>query len=73
MGTFARLIEDQAPQRDLPAITAEVLVGGIYEAIFRRIADGRVADLPALVPDLIELTLLPYVGAEDARRLRQAA
>jgi AcrR family transcriptional regulator len=73
MGTFARLIEDQAPQRDLPAITAEVLVGGIYEAIFRRIADGRVADLPALVPDLIELTLLPYVGAEDARRLRAAA
>ena len=73
MGTFARLIEDQAPQRDLPPITAEVLVGGIYEAIFRRIADGRVADLPALVPDLIELTLLPYVGAEHARRLRQAA
>ena len=42
-----------------------MLVGGIYEAIFRRIAAGRVADLPALVPDLIELTLLPYVGGGD--------
>ena len=50
-----------------------MLVGGIYEAIFRRIADGRLADLPALAPDLIELTLLPYVGAETARRLRAAA
>ena len=81
MEAFARLIENDAPARGggppVPAPTAEMIVGGVYEVIFRRIAAGRVADLPALVPDLIEFALLPYVGAEAAadvaRRVRAAA
>ena len=70
MGAFARLIEDNAPPRGpgvaLPAITAEMIVGGVYDTIFRRLAAGRVAELPGLVPDVIELALLPYVGPERA-------
>lgn len=70
MGAFARLIEENAPPQGpgaaLPAITAEMIVGGVYETIFRRIAAGRVAELPVLVPDVIELALLPYVGPERA-------
>ena len=68
MEAFARLLDDDAPPvTDLPAITSEVIVGGIYETIYRRIAGGRVAELPALVPDLVELALLPYVGEAAAR------
>jgi hypothetical protein len=78
MAAFSHLIEDNAPMvagsAQLPALTAETIVGGVYETIFRRIAAGRVAELPALLPDLIESALLPYVGpraaADQAARLR---
>jgi AcrR family transcriptional regulator len=78
MAAFAQVIEDNAPMvpgsHALPALTAETIVGGVYETIFRRISAGRVQQLPALLPDLIESALLPYVGpraaAAHARRLR---
>lgn len=78
MAAFVKVIEDNATMvpgsRSLPALTAETIVGGVYETIFRRIVSGRVQELPALLPDLIELALLPYVGpraaAAHARRLR---
>jgi AcrR family transcriptional regulator len=78
MAAFAQVIEDNAPMvpgsQALPALTAETIVGGVYETIFRRIAAGRVHELPALLPDLIESALLPYGGpraaAAHARRLR---
>lgn len=78
MASFSQLIEDHAPAlaggHRLPALTAETIVGGVYETIFRRIAAGRLQELPALLPDLIESALLPYVGpraaAAHARRLR---
>jgi AcrR family transcriptional regulator len=78
MAAFSRLIDDNAPMvagsHQLPALTAETIVGGVYETIFRRIAAGRVEELPALLPDLIESARLPYVGpraaAAHARRLR---
>ena len=47
MAAFSHLIEDNAPMvagsHTLPALTAETIVGGVYETIFRRIAAGRVA------------------------------
>jgi AcrR family transcriptional regulator len=80
MASFSQLLEDHAPMvaggRRLPVLTAETIVGGVYETIFRRIAAGRVDELPALLPDLIETALLPYVGPLDAaahaHRLRTA-
>jgi AcrR family transcriptional regulator len=80
MAAFAQLIEDNAPATEgghpLPVLTAETIVGGVYELIFRRIAAGRVDELPAMLPDLIESALLPYLGlaaaADHARRLRGA-
>jgi AcrR family transcriptional regulator len=80
MAAFARLLDDNAPlvpgSEALPELTAETIVGGVYAAIFRRISAGRVEELRALLPDLIESALLPYVGrraaAAHARRLRAA-
>jgi AcrR family transcriptional regulator len=81
MGAFAAVIEEHSralPDAGrLPALTAETIVGGIYETLFRRISDGRVAELPSLHPDLIEAALLPYLGAPaaaaHARRVRDDA
>jgi AcrR family transcriptional regulator len=78
MAAFSQLIDENAPMvagsNQLPVLTAETIVGGVYETIFRRIAAGRLDEVPALLPDLIESALLPYVGpraaAAHARRLR---
>jgi hypothetical protein len=71
MAAFAKLI-DQAAAAELrkselpPALTAETLVGGIYEVVYARVLQGRGSQLPALLPDLLFSVLLPYVGHETA-------
>jgi AcrR family transcriptional regulator len=81
MGEFAKLIDDNAkllPRRPkLPALAAEAIVGGVYEAVFRRVAAREPERLPELLPDVIELALMPYVGEKQAvalaRSLRERA
>lgn len=60
---------EHAGARPLPAATEETLVGGIVSLIVREISAGRAEKLEELLPDLVELTLSPYVGAEEAERL----
>jgi AcrR family transcriptional regulator len=75
MGSFASMIEENAREllnRPPPsAITAETVVGGIYDVIFTRIRQGDVRRLPELVPDLVYSALLPYVGPADAEGARR--
>jgi AcrR family transcriptional regulator len=60
-----------------PEITAEVVVGGVFEVIYNRVLRGEIRSLPSLLPDLVYCALLPYVGAASAatahRRLKAAA
>lgn len=56
-------------ERPLPEATEETLVGGVVSLIVREISAGRTEQLEALLPDLVELTLAPYVGTEEAERL----
>jgi AcrR family transcriptional regulator len=51
----------------LPDVTEETLVGGIFSLIVREIIAGRTEQLEDLLPDLVELTLTPYVGSEEAK------
>jgi len=51
---------------DLPGITEHVLVAGIAGVISGRLIKGEAQHLPALAPELVELTLSPYLGAEAA-------
>ena len=60
---------EHAGSRPLPEATEETLVGGIVSLIVRELSAGRAAKLEELLPDLVELTLAPYVGAEEAERL----
>ena len=56
-------------ERPLPEATEATLVGGIVSLIVREINGGRTEKLEELLPDLIELILAPYLGAEEAAKL----
>jgi AcrR family transcriptional regulator len=49
--------------------TEEALVGGMVSLIARRIVAGQTAELESLLPDLVEFTLAPYVGNDEAARI----
>jgi AcrR family transcriptional regulator len=80
MQAFAELIEHNA--RELlddtapPSLTAETVVGGIYEVVYTRVLRGEIRDLPDLLPDLTYSSLLPYLGpgaaAAERDRLLEA-
>jgi AcrR family transcriptional regulator len=65
-----RLGRDDEPP--LPEVTEETLVGGVVSLIVREIVAGRTEQLGDLLPDLVELTLTPYLGAGEASRLARA-
>jgi AcrR family transcriptional regulator len=63
---------EHSGERPLPEATEETVVGGILSLIVMELSAGRAKDLEKLLPDLVELTLAPYLGAEEAERLARA-
>ena len=53
---------------DLPETLEETIVGGIFWIIYQRIVMGQVEEIEQLLPELVEFSLTPYIGAEAARR-----
>jgi AcrR family transcriptional regulator len=53
----------------LSPTTEEALVGGMMSLISRRIIAGKAAELEALLPDLVEFTLTPYLGSAEAVKI----
>jgi AcrR family transcriptional regulator len=51
-----------------PELTAETVIGGIYEVIYARVLQGRTTELPQLLPDLAYSLMLPYLGHDAAER-----
>ena len=74
MRSFAELMERTGSAREGPrlasALTAETLVGGLYEVVYTRVLRGESGELPGLLPDLVYSALLPYLGPEAAARER---
>ena len=74
MQAFAALIHSKAEEllegKIPPPLTAETVVGGIYEVVYTRVLRGEIQELPRLLPDLIYSSLLPYLGVEAAREER---
>jgi AcrR family transcriptional regulator len=70
MGAFATLISENAREigtpLDPPPLTAETIVGGIYEVVYTRIVRGDIRQLPDLLADLLYPALLPYEGKDAA-------
>ena len=73
---FAEILKAGRPQhggaRPLPEATEETVIGGIVSLIVREISSGRAERLEELLPDLVELTLAPYLGNEEAERLARS-
>jgi len=57
----------------LPPSTEDSLLGGIISLTTRSILAGEASELPSLLPDLVEFTLSPYLGAEEAAKLAVGA
>ncbi|HEY5815007.1 MAG TPA: TetR/AcrR family transcriptional regulator [Solirubrobacterales bacterium] len=53
----------------LSPTTEEALVGGMVSLISRRIIAGKTEELEELLPDLVEFTLTPYLGSEEAAEI----
>jgi AcrR family transcriptional regulator len=50
----------------VPSLTAEMVVGGVYEVIYSHVICDRTQELPALLPELLHGLLLPFAGVEIA-------
>jgi AcrR family transcriptional regulator len=53
-------------------VRTEALAGGLSRLTAIKVNGGEATELPALLPDLVELFLRPYLGAEEAIRVAQA-
>ena len=53
----------------LPASTEDSLLGGAISLATRSILTGKTEQLPQLLPNLVEFTLSPYLGAKSAASL----
>lgn len=52
----------------LPATLEETIVGGIFWIVYQQIIMARTEQIEALLPELVEFALTPYLGAEAAQR-----
>jgi AcrR family transcriptional regulator len=70
--TFADMLRSAAAQledaRHPPDLTAQAVVGGIFEVVASRVIGGESRTLPALAPHIAYFVLQPYIGDEAARR-----
>lgn len=55
-------------EQDLPGFTGISMVGGLSEILYREIVGGAAAELPQLVPELMYMSVLPFLGADAAAR-----
>lgn len=70
MSAFIDLIDSARGEltdpESVPRTEAEAIVGAIYGAAVAGMQEGGIEKLPALVPQLLYLAVLPYFGAEAA-------
>ena len=53
---------------NLPSTLEETIIGGIFWIIYQRIIMGQAEQIEELLPELVEFSLTPYLGAEAAKR-----
>jgi AcrR family transcriptional regulator len=72
VGAFARLL---VPGAELthgqvpPAVTVDAIAGGLFELALQYALEGRIAELPELVPTATYIALTPFVGGEEAAQI----
>jgi hypothetical protein len=69
IGRLAGFLRVKAPaDQRLPGATDEALVAGIVGLVGDHLRIGRLDRLEELRPELVLLTLLPYLGFDEAKR-----
>jgi hypothetical protein len=69
IGRLAGFLRARAPIRDrLPGATDEALVAGMVGLVGDHLRIGRTDRLEELRPELVLLTLLPYLGFSEAQK-----
>jgi hypothetical protein len=69
IGRLAGFLRVKAPADDrLPGATDEALVAGVVGLVGDHLRIGRLDRLQELRPELVLLTLLPYLGFAEAKR-----
>jgi AcrR family transcriptional regulator len=64
-----RIGREESPHgEDLPETLEETIIGGMFWVIYQRIVLGETDQIEALLPDLVDFALTPYIGAESAQR-----
>lgn len=58
---------------EMPAGLEAALAGGIAWLVHQRLVRDEIDELKALLPEMIQLMLTPYVGEEEARSAARAA
>lgn len=52
-----------------PEVLSLVIAGGIYEVLAKHHREGRLDELPAALPGIVFITVAPFFGVEEARRV----
>lgn len=66
---FSELLRAESPPDNRrPRSTEQALVGGVATTFADHARGDTLSELPAALPELVEFMLLPYVGAEEAKR-----
>jgi AcrR family transcriptional regulator len=61
----------ESPRVECPQLTAEGLVGAVLSILYKRLLARDPEPLSSLLPDLMSLLVLPYLGPAAARRERR--
>ncbi len=74
MQLVAETLRPEPPPSELDMeVRDQALIGGLATLIVRRLNAGAADRLPELLPDLVELSLAPFLGREEAQRLARPA
>ena len=57
---------------ELPEALEEAVVGGVFWIVYQRLTGDTEEAVTALLPELVEFALVPYLGAEAAREAAAA-
>lgn len=56
----------------LPEAMEEAIVGGVFWIVYQRLSSAADGEIKLMLPELVEFTLVPYLGAEAAREVAVA-
>lgn len=60
-------------EKDLPETLEEAVIGGIFWIVYQRLVRGSTEEIPGLLPEIVEFSLVPYLGPKAAREIALGA